>query len=279
VNAWPLYAASAAGACAGVAAWGAVSATSELFGPTLHHTPDASQIALTFDDGPNPACTPQLLSLLERHRVSATFFLVGRFARACPELVREIADRGHNIGNHTENHVNLTFLPAWRIVDELRACQDSVLRALGFERDATPILMRPPFGYRGPQLWSAIRSVGLRGVAMWSLKCYDWKLQPAERLIKRLERVAKRRPLSVTAGTERKSVHGQERSVSARAGTENKSHHGGEIVLLHDGDARALGADRRHVLAALEYWLPRWRDAGFEFVTMNRLAEPAILGR
>jgi len=114
---------------------------------------------------------------------------------------------------------------------------------------------------------------------MWSLKCYDWKLQPAERLIKRLERVAKRRPLSVIPDTERKSVHGQEHSVSARAGTENKSHHGGEIVLLHDGDARALGADRRHVLAALEYWLPRWRDAGFEFVTMNRLAEPAIVGR
>lgn len=238
----------------------------------MHHTPDASQIALTFDDGPNPAQTPQLLSLLERHRVSATFFLVGRFARACPELVREIADRGHSIGNHTENHVNLTFLPAWRIIDELRACQDSVLRALGFERDAAPVLMRPPFGYRGPQLWSAIRSVGLRGVAMWSLKCYDWKLQPVERLIKRLERVAKRRPLLVIAGTDGKSVHGQEHSVSARAGKENKSHHGGEIVLLHDGDARALGADRRHVVAALEHWLPRWRDVGFEFVTMNSLA-------
>jgi peptidoglycan/xylan/chitin deacetylase (PgdA/CDA1 family) len=196
--------------------------------------------------------------------------------------VREIADRGHDIGNHTENHVNLTFLPAWRIVDELRACQESILRALGFERDAAPVLMRPPFGYRGPQLWSAIRSVGLRGVAMWSLKCYDWKLQPAERLIRRLERVAKRRPLSATTGTERKSDHGEERPVPARPATENtgnKSDHGGEIVLLHDGDARALGADRRHVLAALEYWLPRWRDAGFEFVTMNQLAAPAISQR
>lgn len=261
MNAWPLYAASAAGACAGIAAWGAVSATSELFGPTLHHTLDASQIALTFDDGPNPAFTPQLLNLLGLHRVPATFFLVGRFAHACPELVREIADRGHILGNHTETHVNLTFLPAWRIADELRACQDSVLRALGFERDAAPVLMRPPFGYRGPQLWPAIRSVGLRGVAMWSLKCYDWKVQPAERLIKRLERVGERRPLPKPASIE------------------GKSHHGGEIVLLHDGDARALGADRRHVLAALEYWLPRWRDAGFEFVTMNQLAASAAVGR
>jgi len=311
MDAWPLFALSAAGACAGVAAWGAVSATSQLFGPTLHRTPDPSLLALTFDDGPNPAHTPQFLSLLERYAVPATFFLVGRFARACPELVREIADRGHSIGNHTETHANLAFLPPGRIAQELRACQESIRSALRPSdqdaQDALPILMRPPFGYRGPQLWSAIRSVGLRGVAMWSLACSDWKPQPAARLIERLGRVAERsrlpatpetekesvrverrppaaasieqksphggeRPLPATAGAEQKSPHGGERPLPAIAGTEQKSHHGGEIVLLHDGDARRLGADRRHVLAALEFWLPRWRDAGFEFVTMNSLA-------
>lgn len=254
MNPWPFFVWPAAGACAAVAAWGAVSSTSQLFGPTLHHTPDASQIALTFDDGPNPADTPKFLSLLERYGAPATFFLVGRFARACPDLVREIADRGHSIGNHTENHVNLAWLPAWRIAEELQGCQDSILRALGFERDSVPMLMRPPFGYRGPQLWSALRSVGLRGVAMWSLKCYDWKPQPAARLIERLQRVAEQCRLATPAGIK------------------NNSPRGGEIVLLHDGDARRLGADRSHVLAALEYWLPRWRDAGFEFVTMNQLA-------
>jgi peptidoglycan/xylan/chitin deacetylase (PgdA/CDA1 family) len=266
----------------------------------LHHTPDASLIALTFDDGPNPAHTPQLLSLLERYAAPASFFLVGRFARACPELVREIADRGHTIGNHTETHVNLAWLPAWRIADELRACQESIrsaLRPSGQDaQDAAPILMRPPFGYRGPQLWSAIRRVGLRGVAMWSLKCYDWKPQPAARLIERLGGVAERSRLPATPGREKESVraerrppatalsekkspHGAESALPATAGAEQKSHHGGEsrghhggeIVLLHDGDARRLGADRRHVLAALEFWLPRWRDAGFEFVTMNSL--------
>jgi len=254
VYGWPLFAVSAAGACAGLAAWGAVAPSSELFGPTWHHTPEASQIALTFDDGPNPAHTPQLLRLLERYRAPASFFLVGQFARACPELVREIADRGHSIGNHTETHVNLAFLPVSRIANELRACQDNILRALGFERDAAPLFMRPPFGYRGPQLWSAIRRAGLRGVAMWSLTCYDWKPQPTSRLIQRLGRVVDRRRLP------------------AAARTEMKSRRGGEIVVLHDGDARRLGADRQHVLAALEYWLPRWRDAGYEFVTMNQLA-------
>jgi peptidoglycan/xylan/chitin deacetylase (PgdA/CDA1 family) len=296
MNAWPLFVLPALGACAGVAAWGAVSPTSQLFGPALHRTPSASLIALTFDDGPNPAYTPQFLSLLERYGAPATFFLVGRFAQACPQLVREIADRGHSIGNHTQTHVNLAWLPAWRIADELRACQDSILRALGFERDAAPILIRPPFGYRGPQLWSAMRTVGLRGVAMWSLTCYDWKPQPAARLIKRLGLVAERsglpaaaaaeknshhagESLPATPGAEQKSSHGEERRANrggegpppATAGTKEKSHHGGEVVVLHDGDARQLGADRRHVLAALEYWLPRWRDAGFEFVTMNSL--------
>jgi peptidoglycan/xylan/chitin deacetylase (PgdA/CDA1 family) len=235
----------------------------------LHHTSDASQIALTFDDGPNPACTPELLKLLERHHASATFFLVGRFARAYPELVCEIADRGHNIGNHTETHANLTWLPMWRIAEELKSCQGSILRALGFERDAAPILMRPPYGYRGPQLSSAIRRVGLRGVAMWSLTCYDWKPQPSARLIERLERVVVRNGQFLTAG-QTTSTPGKH--PPAIAGRGEESNHGGEIVVLHDGDARRLGADRRHVLAALEYWLPRWRDAGFEFVTMNPLA-------
>jgi peptidoglycan-N-acetylglucosamine deacetylase len=244
MNAWPFFGLPAAGVCAGIAAWGAVSPTSELFGATLHHTLDSSLIALTFDDGPNPACTPELLGLLERYRVPATFFLVGRFARACPELVREIADRGHDIGNHTQTHVNLTWLPPRRIAEELGAGQESICYALGSRQEAAPILMRPPYGYRGPQLWSAIRRAGLRGVAMWSLTCRDWKPRPAAQLIQRLGRVARQK----------------------------KAARGGEIVLLHDGDARRQGADRRHVLAALEYWLPRWRDTGFEFVTMNPLA-------
>lgn len=266
MNPWPILISSVVGAGAGVAAWGAVSPGSEIFGPSVHRTPHASMIALTFDDGPNPAITPQLLELLARYGTRATFFLVGRIARACPELVCEIADRGHSIGNHTETHPNLAWMPAWQIVEELQACQQSILRALGFERDAAPILMRPPFGFRGPQLWGAMRRAGLQGVAMWSVTSYDWKPQPASRLIKRLGRVARRNP-----------AHAAERA--GNAGRERGAGPGGEIVLLHDGDFRQLRADRSHVLAALEYWLPRWRDAGFEFVTMNELVAPGVVER
>jgi peptidoglycan/xylan/chitin deacetylase (PgdA/CDA1 family) len=252
MNAWPILLSAAAAAGAGVAAWGGVYPTSEIFGPALHHTLDAATIALTFDDGPNPACTPQLLALLERYDAPATFFLVGRFARACPEFVREIAGCGHTIGNHTETHPNLAWMPAWRIADELKACQDSIFRALRSGPEAVPFCMRPPFGYRGPQLWTALRSVGLRTVVMWSLGSYDWRHHSAPRLIERLGEVVRR-----------------SRVDSTRAG--GRGRRGGQIVLLHDGDFRQLGADRAHVLAALEHWLPRWRDAGFEFVTMSQL--------
>jgi peptidoglycan-N-acetylglucosamine deacetylase len=264
MTAWPIVLSAAVATGAGLAAWGAVYPTSELFGPTLHQTPSNLSLALTFDDGPNPACTPRLLSLLERHSAPATFFLVGRHVRACPELVREIAHHGHAIGNHTENHPNLAWMPAWRIRDELKACQDGIFRALGGVRPP-PACMRPPFGYRGPQLWSAVRSAGLRSVVMWSLGSYDWSHHSATRLIERLGAVTSR---SGANGRRESSL----RTESSRGDTRGRGQSGGQIVLLHDGDFRQSGADRMHVLAALEHWLPRWRDAGFEFVTMDRFA-------
>jgi peptidoglycan-N-acetylglucosamine deacetylase len=246
VNPWPIAAPATAAAVAGIAAWAALSPRAQLFGPTLRRTPRAPTVALTFDDGPNPAVTPQLLALLDRHAARATFFLVGRWARACPELVGEIAARGHTIGNHTETHPNLMLLSTARIEQEIRRCQESIASASrGAAAAVPPKWMRPPFGFRGPQLQGAVSRAGLRGVAMWSLTAYDWKPQPPERLIQRLARVA---------------LHG-----AAPAPT-------GEIVLLHDGDFRHLGADRGHVLAALDHWLPRWRDAGLEFVTINEVA-------
>ncbi|MGH9560957.1 MAG: polysaccharide deacetylase family protein, partial [Terracidiphilus sp.] len=118
-------------AAAGVFAWGAVAPSSQLFGPTVRHTGDASAVALTFDDGPNPAITPGLLNLLARHDVRATFFLIGEKVRAFPELAKEIAERGHSIGNHTDTHPQLTFLSPRRIREELLRCNDAVVAATG----------------------------------------------------------------------------------------------------------------------------------------------------
>lgn len=222
--------AGAAAAVSGVAVWGAVAARSQLFGPTVRRTSDAATLALTFDDGPNPAATPQLLDILDRHAVRATFFLIGQRVGAFPQLAAEIAARGHAIANHTETHPKLALLNSARITDELSRCAEAIHSATGRESR----WMRPPFGFRGPNLNGIVRRLNLSGVVMWSRWARDWKPQPAERVIERLRRVQ-----------------------------------GGDIVLLHDGDFRVLEGDRRHTVAAVEYWLPRWKDAGLRFVTLD----------
>ena len=237
MNPWPIVVGAAA---AGSAAWGAVAPSSEMYGPTVRHTASAKTMALTFDDGPNPAVTPRLLDLFDRYSVRATFFLIGKFARACPDLVREISARGHLLGNHTETHANLIFQSRAGIRNELERCQEAVAAAT---RTDPPHWMRPPYGYRSPLLKAEIRRAGMQGVVMWSKIGWDWTPQPPERLIARL----------------------------ARTGRPGGSY--GDIVVLHDGDHRALGGDRHHVVAALEHWLPRWRDAGLEFVIIE---SPAV---
>jgi peptidoglycan/xylan/chitin deacetylase (PgdA/CDA1 family) len=226
----------AAAAGAGIAAWGAVAPSSQLFGPTIRHTSSPRKIALTFDDGPNPAVTPQLLALFDRHHVRATFFLIGKFAREFPELVQEISSRGHLIGNHSETHANLFLQTRAGIRDELARCQDAIATATQGE---PPLCMRPPYGYRNPLLRVEVQRAGMSAVVMWSKLCWDWKPQQSGRVIEKLTHVARGR-----------GPHG-------------------DIVLMHDGDHRAPGGDRLHVVAALEHWLPRWLDAGMEFVTIE----------
>jgi peptidoglycan/xylan/chitin deacetylase (PgdA/CDA1 family) len=201
-----------------------------LFGATIRRTGSDSTVALTFDDGPNPSVTPGLLDLLDRHEVQATFFLIGEWVRTQPSLAREIVARGHTAGNHTNTHAALTFLSPAGIADELRRCDDAIETATGEK----PRWMRPPFGFRSPLLGRIIRRRGDAGLVMWSRWARDWKPQPAERVTRRLRSVR-----------------------------------GGDIVLLHDGDHRVVNGDRRHTVVALEYWLPRWKDAGFKFVTLN----------
>src|SRR5262249_39255986 len=155
----------------------------------------------------------------------------GRYVRACPDLAAEIARRGHQLGNHTETHPNPLWLSPSRIFEEFARCALSILQATG----RRPTLMRPPYGYRGPQLHAAARRAGLVPPIMWSKAGRDWTGQSADRLIRRLEEVRS-----------------------------------GDIVLLHDGFHRALGTDRGQTVQALEHWLPRWRAQGFNFVSVER---------
>lgn len=228
------------GCAAGTYSWAACVPSAQLFGCTIRTTGDSRTMALTFDDGPNPAVTPALLDLLDRHSVRATFFLIGAHVRACPELAREVSDRGHTIGNHTDSHPALPLLSARRISEELSRCDDAIRSAT----QQLPRWMRPPYGFRSPVLNGIVAQREGAGVVMWSRLARDWKPQPVEPVVQRLRRVR-----------------------------------GGDIVLLHDGDHRAPGGDRRHTVEALAVWIPRWKDAGLRMVTLDEIAPETNVAR
>jgi peptidoglycan-N-acetylglucosamine deacetylase len=237
MNPWLIGVPAAAGAAAAAACYGGVHPRSQLFGSTICRA-SPGQLAITFDDGPNPAITPKLLDLLEKHQAKASFFVIGRFVRACPGLTREIAARSHLVGNHTENHPNLFWLGRAAVHEELRRCQAALEDTLA----APAGYFRPPFGFRNPWVVPTARELGMQTV-LWTLIPGDWRAKSAPWLTKRMKPIA-------------------DRAVNAAGGS-------GDVLCLHDGAHRALGADRSITLQALEYWLPRWRDLGLKFVTIS----------
>jgi peptidoglycan/xylan/chitin deacetylase (PgdA/CDA1 family) len=125
--------------------------------------PARRTVALTFDDGPHPDYTPQLLALLKQHNIKATFFVVGEMAEKYPDLIKaEVAD-GHAIGNHTYHHVDLTRIPNVDVVTEIQACGDVLKRITGQE----PHLFRPPGGDYDRKVAEAAEALGYTMV-LWT---------------------------------------------------------------------------------------------------------------
>jgi peptidoglycan/xylan/chitin deacetylase (PgdA/CDA1 family) len=248
MNPWLIAAPTVAAGMAGFVAYGAVNARSQLFGETVCRTSQLRKLALTFDDGPNPAITPKLLDLLDRHRAKATFFLVGKHVRSTPTLAKEIGARGHLIGNHTETHPNLFFYGPSETRSELLRCSEAIGQATWEE----PSWFRPPFGFRSPWLGEIAAQNRMR-VVMWSLIPGDWRPKPSNWLIERMKPIAAR---------------AQDLAAKGKSAQTSQSSDG-DVLCLHDGDYKHSGADRTRTLAALEYWLPRWRDLGLEFVTIS----------
>jgi peptidoglycan/xylan/chitin deacetylase (PgdA/CDA1 family) len=131
------------------------------FLPIICRGPSEKQaVALTFDDGPNPLSTPQLLDLLAGHRVTATFFVNGHRAKRFPDLIRRMVSRGHTIGNHTYSHDNLIMLKgAPSLKREIEKTQH-VLHDLG----VYPLAFRPPVGVTSPKLGPVLEQVGMYAV-------------------------------------------------------------------------------------------------------------------
>ena len=166
-------------------AWGSLWPRSALVGPNLRRLPgDASGVALTFDDGPDPRTTPRVLDLLDARRARATFFCVGRKAEQHPDLVAEIARRGHRVENHSWDHA-----PSFCVQSPDAQGQDidraqAILTRLA---GAPPRYFRAPAGLRSPWLDGVLRSRGLTLVS-WTRRGLDTVSKSPEAVVKRLAR-------------------------------------------------------------------------------------------
>jgi len=142
-------------------------------------------VALTFDDGPDPLVTPQVLQLLLKHRIKATFFVTGKKAAEHPELIKEILLHGHAIGNHSYIHDNLLmFRRTKTIAGEIKSAQN-VLKDFGI----VPLAFRPPVGITGPRLRPALLNSGMI-IVNYSCRACDggnrWIKNLSKKILKRI---------------------------------------------------------------------------------------------
>jgi peptidoglycan/xylan/chitin deacetylase (PgdA/CDA1 family) len=220
----------AVAAAASAAGYQSMAPTGQWFGRMfIGFGRGSKQIALTYDDGPNDPHTLRLLEVLAKHEVHATFFMIGRYVRQRPDIAREVARAGHVIGNHTFTHPLLIFESVVQTRTQLLDCRAALQDAIGEHSN----LFRPPFGGRRPATLRVARELRMEPV-MWNVTGYDWNAPPA-------------------AEIERKVV---------------RQMRGGDVILLHDGGHRAMGADRAQTVIATDNLIRRYKDQGHEFVTV-----------
>ncbi len=203
----------------------------DLTGRTLRRgAQGAKRVALTFDDGPSDD-TPLVLDALDRAGVRATFFVLGEAAERRPDLVREIAKRGHAVALHGHTHARLALAGPGTVAGEIDRCR-AAIRDAGVEPAPW---FRAPHGWKGPFLGSALRARGLTLVA-WTRGVWD---------------------------TERPGAP----EIAARASRQPRD---GEILLLHDGcGTPGIDPRRDQTAEAVPEIVRRWREAGFAFVTLD----------
>lgn len=198
----------------------------------LTHGCDPSQVALTFDDGPNFEHTLSIINALEKHGAKGTFFLIGKWVKEFSfPTMKDMVIGGHEIGNHTMTHRPLGDLPLREVENEIAQAQQAIIEACG----VAPTLLRPPYG-NSPQLVEQLLiPTGMR-VAMWSQMSGDWAAQSTEEIVSKI----------------------------------NLETDKGEIVLLHDGGPSEMAADRHHTVEAVEIILEKYSGIK-KFVTVSEL--------
>lgn len=211
----------------------AVLPDNEVLGPVIvRGGGDEKIVALTFDDGPYPPYTGQVLDILAEYRVPATFFVVGQNADLHPDLVRRIAREGHQLGSHTYHHLDLLKLEPREVAEEM----DRTAHAIQSVTGVWPTVMRPPHGFRDPAVLAAMNERKLK-VVEWSVMSRDWTNPGVDAIVERTLAKVKN----------------------------------GSIILLHDGDGVESKAPRAQSVAAARIIIERLQEQGYRFVTIDEL--------
>ena len=146
-------------------------------GTALPDREEIKYVALTFDDGPSPRCTPQLLDGLKERDVKATFFLIGENISGKEEIVRRMAEEGHLIGNHTYSHVKLSGMAPEAACEEIRKTSDLIQEITGKPAE----YIRPPFGE-----WDKSLECGLTLFpVLWTVDTLDWTTENVSDVVRR----------------------------------------------------------------------------------------------
>ncbi|MFA5170650.1 MAG: polysaccharide deacetylase family protein [Sulfuriferula sp.] len=209
---------------------------SSWLGKNWTQLPDAAiarnEIALTIDDGPDPEVTPQVLDILARYGVHATFFCIGDVAQRYPALCRDIISRGHAIENHSQQHrYYFSLLGIKGLTREIQSAQTTLTAITG----QPPLFFRAPAGLRNPFLDPVLYKLGLQ-LATWSVRAFDTRVGDADKVARTL-------------------VHG------LRAGA---------IILLHDAHAARTATGEPVILKALPKVIDAALAAKLHFVTLRQ---------
>lgn len=143
-------------------------------------------ICLTFDDGPDPEYTPQVLDVLKRYQISAAFFCIGEKARENPEILRRIVSEGHHVGNHSNGHTwNFPLLSYQEMREDVLSCENILKTQMGQIRT-----FRPPFGVTNPTVRRLVNELRYTVIG-WSIRSFDTRGEPEDKVFRRIARQIK----------------------------------------------------------------------------------------
>ncbi|MDF2569294.1 MAG: pgdA 2 [Sporomusa sp.] len=215
----------------------AVLPENHFYGPVFSEVKTSQKlVALTFDDGPYPPYTGQILDVLREKQVPATFFIIGQNAVKYPNLIRRIVVEGHQLGNHTYNHVDLLKADRQAAIDEIDKTNKVIASIVGYG----PHVMRPPHGFRDAVVMDIMAEYQLK-VVEWSVSSRDW-VNPGANVI-------------------------ADRTLSK---VKN-----GSVILLHDGDGIAGLAPREQTVEATGRIIDTLLAQGYKFVTVDEILKIA----